>query len=293
MVAPARRVSQLKRLLLLCLLTACSPPPPRDPPSVGGLRPGMTLAQAIELLPPAEPAPPDKEGRVFQLQDTRVTTEVGSIVRMRGAKRLNYGNYDVKVGATTKEAEQLLGPAPSTFPRGEDVVKVWELKEYRYDLTFNNDKLREVELSIRPRPVLRDSAEYGVGTRGDTLNQRLQLAIDGISLGMKEPDVEKLSGKPDPRVTGSSRAYNALATMVDYDDNGSARWVLGRKLLRDGADWVTVGAPAKDVQKKLATVARLHTQSASVVSYTFLQFGEVRMYVQPDQTVGALELVAP
>lgn len=271
----------------MLVLIACSPPPPLDPPHVGGLRPGMTLAQGIELLPPARAT---ASGEIT-VQDANLTSEVGSITRMQ-ARRLNYGRSTLKSGASRREAEQMLGASPSSFDRDGDQVLVYEFKEFRYDLIFDDDRLTSIELSIRPRPAPRGSADYGRGTRGDHLPQRLQLAVDGVSLGMSPEEVEKLQGTPDSRLSGATLAYADLATMVDYQD-GRARRVLGRKLLRDGADWVSSGMTAAEVQKRMAQVGRLRSQSASVVSYTFLQHGQVRMLVLPDQTIGALELLAP
>jgi hypothetical protein len=51
--------------------------------------------------------------------------------------------------------------------------------------------------------------------------------------------------------------------------------------------------PAESAQKKLAQVGRLKSQSGSVVAYTFLNLGDVRLRIDKDGTVGALELSRP
>jgi hypothetical protein len=251
------------------------------------------LAKAIELLPPARALEevPGQPGRRIQLQDAEVVCDLGVITTMR-AQRLDYGPQGFRSGDSESRVRKLLGPPPESFERSGQTVWVYELKGFRYDVVFARSQVVEVNLApTRLRSLQNDAAAYGVGRYGTVLPGRIQLAVDGVSLGMSEAEVAQLKGSPDPRLTGPVLAYGlGLPTMVEYGPRG-ARSVLGSRLLRDGGDWAQAGMPAAQVQKRLAEVARLRTQSATVVSYTFLQFGEVRMRIEDDRTVGAFELV--
>lgn len=283
----------MRRLLLLLgvLLSGCTAAPPAEPPSVGGVRPGMQLARAVELLAPGQALPADEEGRRFALQDAEVTCVVGRVMRMR-ATRLNYGSSELKAGDSETRVRQVLGPPRDPFNRGGEEVWVYELKGCRYDAVFKDGKLERVEIALEPKALPRNPADYGVGTYGSTLRTELRLTVDGVALGMTEAEVNKLKGAPDPRLTGSVKAYSGLATFVEYRPL-AVRWVLGRQLLRYDKPWVTAGMPVGQAQQSLAEVGRLKSQSGTAVSYTLLNYGDVRLLVEDDQTVGAVELVSP
>jgi len=252
----------------------------------------MQLASAVELLAPATALPPDEEGRRrFALKDAEATCVVGRIVRLN-ATRLRYGQRELKAGDSEARVRQVLGDARDPFTRGTEQVLVYELKGCRYDAVLQDGKLTRFEIALEPKPLPRQGADYGVGTYGDTLRTELRLSLDGVALGMTEAEVNQVKGSPDSRVTGSVKAYGDLETFVEFRPL-AVRWVLGRQLLRYDKPWVSVGMPLKEAQKNLAEVARLKSESGMAVSYTLLNYGDVRLLVEDDQTVGAIELVGP
>lgn len=274
---------------LLILLLGCSPRPPSEPPTVGGVLPGTSLSEAIVLLPPASAA---DDGH-FQLQDAKVEVW-GSRVATIEAQRLDVGETTLKSGASKSDVKARLGAPRETYERDAAEVWLYEFDRYRYQLVFAGDSLTTVEVQPRTIPPLPGgSAPYGVGAMGSSLPTPIDLAVDGLELGMTPKQVSAQKGAPDDRVTGPTLAYGKdLSTFVTYGSFGATS-IVGKTLQRDGRDWVTAGVPALEAQEKLATVARLDSQSASEVTYTFLEHGVVGMHLGPDGKIQALELSAP
>jgi hypothetical protein len=281
--------------LLLILLLGCAPAPsPTEPPTVGGLLPNDSLARALQLLAPARAIQADEDGKQkFQLKDATIDCELGVVKRILG-ERLDSGGGTVRIGDAESAVTRLLGQPDESFTNQDGLpVLLYQRKGFRCTVSLKDSRVAEILITPDNPPGLpQNPAEYGVGTYGDRLGESMRLDLDGVALGMDEAEVTVILGPSDPRLSGDTLAYAEVSTLVCYGDKG-ARSVLGRKLFRNDSEWVTAGMPAESAQKKLAQVGRLKSQSGSVVAYTFLNLGDVRLRIDKDGTVGALELSRP
>ena len=151
-------------------------------------------------------------------------------------------------------------------------------------------KLRRVEISIEPLRLPSKLPPHGVGSKGD-MRSEVRLALDDIKLGTRAADIDAMFSATTERLSRNVRRYGPK-TFVGFDDDDKVIWVLGSTISKDGEPWVRAGSPAATIQNALATVGQLRHRNAYAVSYTFRQYGDVRMRLEPDGNVSLLELTA-
>lgn len=274
--------------------TPASGPAAGEAPTVRGVSTGMTLPQAVKLLGPGDgrqTAVTDLPAmtRVVSLGDAVAFVEVGRVKTVHGF-RLDHGPKSVEVGASEKEVEALLGKPTNRFTRAGEPFWQYKFGKRRIEPVFAAGKLARVEITEEPARFQQRAPPHGVGTRGD-LRIETRLSLDHIELGMRTQNLDVLLFTGE-RVSPTVKQFGET-TFAGFEDGDKVAWVLGTELRRDGEPWVRAGMTAKEVQAALATVGQLRTNGTSAVAYSFRQFGDVRMRLEDDGTVSALELTSP
>jgi hypothetical protein len=227
--------------------------------------------------------------RAIALNDALLFSEVGRIKKMR-AYRLDRGSHSIRSGADRDAVTDLLGPPGRRFDRDGRSISQYRFGAHRVEAVFSGATLERFDITIEAPPLPRSTPPYGRGSRGD-LRSPLTLALDGIELGMSASNVNALLGLAE-EISPSLHRYRGR-TFVGFNAHDEVMWVLGTTLTRDGEPWTEAGLSAVEVQTALAEAGQLHQYNGSAVSYSFRQYGEVRMRLEPDGTVSALELATP
>jgi hypothetical protein len=276
-------------LLVALSLVACSPPGPQKletPPSVKGVLPGQTVWNAMEALGPLkwEPGFDTDENRVFEFASGRLLCRTGVIEKVV-TEALQVGAGQIQSGDSPSQVASVWGPAKNRFERDGRELSLYQFKKFRYELEWEKDVLKTVEISREPANLGPGSPPFGKGTLGNDLRTEPGITLDGVALGWTRERAEGTLGKPNDQFWGASGSYGPnSSTEVGYADF-RVHWVLGQELKQEEQTWVTVGMSFKDAAKNLTRVARLKQYSGAWVTYTFLNVGDVSLAIKDDRVV--------